>query len=226
MVSKSATGGGLLKTQDVKQSLCTAIQEMIIRGDLLPGERLPESELCKTFGVSRPSLREAFALLQHRGLVVLKPRCGASIPRPSLDEIRELCEYRAHLEDMAVREALPHLEDEDFQAMEQCLRKLQAATLAESIEDVLAADTDFHSCLYEKTSNRFLCFELKNLSVKAKMYSFMYKKRHSLFSLTYERHQHLLTAYRSGDLEHALLSTRQHVTRHLLEGGRDYISEI
>ena len=50
----------------------------ILRGILRPGERLPsERELADKMGVSRPSLREAIADLQERGLV--ETRAGAGV---------------------------------------------------------------------------------------------------------------------------------------------------
>ncbi len=47
------------------------LSEAIRNGQYKPGERLPtESELCKTYGVSRPVLREAISQLKFEGLVV------------------------------------------------------------------------------------------------------------------------------------------------------------
>ncbi|WP_372605104.1 GntR family transcriptional regulator, partial [Actibacterium sp.] len=54
------------------------IEQLILRGILRPGERLPsERELSDKLGVSRPSLREAVSELQDRGLLV--SRAGAGI---------------------------------------------------------------------------------------------------------------------------------------------------
>ena len=54
------------------------IEGLILRGILRPGERLPsERELSDRMKVSRPSLREALADLQERGL--LTSRAGAGV---------------------------------------------------------------------------------------------------------------------------------------------------
>ena len=54
------------------------IEKLILRGILRPGERLPaDRELAEKLGVSRPSLREAVADLQDKGL--LTARAGAGI---------------------------------------------------------------------------------------------------------------------------------------------------
>mgnify|MGYP003120608606 CR=1 FL=1 len=54
------------------------IEKLILQGILRPGERLPaERDLAEKLGVSRPSLREAVAELQDKGL--LSARAGAGI---------------------------------------------------------------------------------------------------------------------------------------------------
>ena len=55
------------------------IEGLILRGILRPGERLPsERELSDRMGVSRPSLRDALADLQYRGLLTSKAGAGAA----------------------------------------------------------------------------------------------------------------------------------------------------
>jgi DNA-binding GntR family transcriptional regulator len=52
------------------------VRDMIERGELASGERIPERELCETFGVSRTPLREALKVLASEGLVELLPNRG------------------------------------------------------------------------------------------------------------------------------------------------------
>ncbi|HYD66015.1 GntR family transcriptional regulator, partial [Azospirillum sp.] len=47
------------------------LREMIVEGELPPGDRLNERELCELFGISRTPLREALKVLASEGLVVL-----------------------------------------------------------------------------------------------------------------------------------------------------------
>ena len=67
-----------VQTEKLSTSVVRQIELLILRGILRPGERLPsERELSERLGVSRPSLREAIADLQERGL--LASRAGAGI---------------------------------------------------------------------------------------------------------------------------------------------------
>ena len=65
------------------------IRQMIARGELTDGEWLPtEPELMEQFGVSRPTLREAFRLLESDSLVAVRrgppgvPVTTCPAPRP------------------------------------------------------------------------------------------------------------------------------------------------
>jgi len=67
-----------VEQEKLAQSVVRQIELLILRGILRPGERLPsERDLSEQLGVSRPSLREAVADLQQRGL--LTSRAGAGV---------------------------------------------------------------------------------------------------------------------------------------------------
>src|SRR3954464_10069055 len=53
------------------------LREAILSGRVRPGERLPnERELCETFGVGRPTLREALRSLEAVGMIEVRPGKG------------------------------------------------------------------------------------------------------------------------------------------------------
>ncbi len=66
-----------VEAEKLSQTVVRQIEQLILRGILRPGERLPsERELSERMGVSRPSLRDAVADLEDRGLAGQPPRCG------------------------------------------------------------------------------------------------------------------------------------------------------
>jgi DNA-binding GntR family transcriptional regulator len=83
------------------------IRELIVTGELLPGERLIEARLTEQLGVSRPPLREALAVLAHEGLVQMEPRRGASVTALTVQNAFEVTTLRRSLEHLAVDLALP-----------------------------------------------------------------------------------------------------------------------
>ncbi len=69
-----------VQQEKLSQGIVRQIELLILRGLLRPGERLPsERELAERMGVSRPSLREAIADLQERGLLVTRAGSGVFV---------------------------------------------------------------------------------------------------------------------------------------------------
>jgi GntR family transcriptional regulator, transcriptional repressor for pyruvate dehydrogenase complex len=65
--------------------IATHLRRQIVRGELLPGETLPaESQLMEQYGVSRPTLREAFRILEAETLISVRrgSRGGARVVSP------------------------------------------------------------------------------------------------------------------------------------------------
>lgn len=78
---------------------------LILRGEYRPGERLKEMEVAATYQVSRGPVREAFRLLERRGLVEVVPRHGARICTLDIGEVHDVFSVRAVLFGLAAREA-------------------------------------------------------------------------------------------------------------------------
>ncbi|MCD7852476.1 MAG: GntR family transcriptional regulator, partial [Oscillospiraceae bacterium] len=63
--------------------LVSIVKRNISAGTLSPGDLLPsESELCKTFGISRSTVRQAIGALESEGLVVRKQGRGTFVAEP------------------------------------------------------------------------------------------------------------------------------------------------
>jgi DNA-binding FadR family transcriptional regulator len=77
----------------MSDQVAAQIRKMIARGELVDGDWLPtEAELIKRFGVSRPTLREAFRLLEGDSLVSIRrgPPGGARVTTPGPDAVADL----------------------------------------------------------------------------------------------------------------------------------------
>ncbi|OYV04966.1 MAG: hypothetical protein CFE26_14070, partial [Verrucomicrobiales bacterium VVV1] len=74
------------------------IEAEILKGKLLPGERLPsEEKLCERFSASRTVIREAIQQLRGRGLLRTTKGSGSYIADPSLDSLTTAMEAYASL---------------------------------------------------------------------------------------------------------------------------------
>ena len=74
-----------MRVPKTAELVASRIREQIIRGELSEDDALPpESELMAQFGVSRPTLREGFRILESEGLIVVRrgARGGARVQVP------------------------------------------------------------------------------------------------------------------------------------------------
>ncbi len=80
-----AARGALARKRNANNSLAAVLGREIIVGLYPPGSRLPtEARLLVRFGVSRPTLREAFRALEAKGLIVSRQKVGTLV-RPKSD---------------------------------------------------------------------------------------------------------------------------------------------
>jgi|SRR5690606_20974542 len=85
------------------ENIVETLRNRIVNQELPPGSKLRESVLTEEFNVSRPRIREAFGVLEDRGLIQRIPNRGAVVTRLEADEIFALFEVREVMEALAVR---------------------------------------------------------------------------------------------------------------------------
>ncbi|MDD2388622.1 MAG: GntR family transcriptional regulator [Desulfobacterales bacterium] len=86
----------------VTEAATKAIRRKIISGKLGPSQKIVESELAENLGISRPSLREAFRILQQEGLLVGTPRKGMSVVDLSIGDLKHIYQFRGMVEQYAI----------------------------------------------------------------------------------------------------------------------------
>jgi len=88
------------------------LRDMIVEGELPPGGKVPEKQLCADFGVSRTPLREALKVLASEGLLELHPNRGATVAKLTLEDVDEMFPVMGSLEALAGELACRNLTDE------------------------------------------------------------------------------------------------------------------
>src|SRR5215218_6683547 len=87
MTTANSPVGQLVRAPKTAELIATHIRRQIVRGELKEGDTLPpEVRLMEQFGVSRPTLREAFRILETESLISVRrgSRGGAQVMAPDL----------------------------------------------------------------------------------------------------------------------------------------------
>jgi DNA-binding FadR family transcriptional regulator len=146
-------------------SIAHDIEEMILRGDLARGQRLPtESELGEVLGVSRSVVRDAVRMLAARGLLEVRQGYGTVVAPPS-DEafssalvgllmrsgvtMGDVIEARTELESQLAPLMAQRATDDDLERMDERLQDIAAAVRADDDEAIDVAHLDLHRAMYD-----------------------------------------------------------------------------
>lgn len=89
-----------LRRRSLHERVAEILRELILEGDLKPGERIVELDLCRKLNVSRTPMREALKVLTTEQLVELQPGRGTVVTSIRIEEVTE------HFEVLEVLEAM------------------------------------------------------------------------------------------------------------------------
>lgn len=137
-----------------------ALREAILKGELLPGQRLVEKELSERFGLGRAAIRTALARLEQEGLVESAPYRGAWVRVITEEEAEEILEARMALECLAVRHAACKATPQDVERLRAILAGMEARYQEGDLLGMSELNGLFHAVLVEisghKTARRLI----------------------------------------------------------------------
>ncbi len=153
------------RNQPLSAQIAERVRAHIESGEWPVGHRVPgEHELAEALGTSRNTVREALRGLVHAGLLEARPGDGTYVRastelevalrrRASREEINNVFEVRAALEQYGARRAAEHANEEQIATLTRLLDARDAHT---GIEDYLALDLAFHLELVRASGNQLL----------------------------------------------------------------------
>ena len=189
----------------------TTLRQAILKGELLPGERLMEIQLAEKMGVSRTPIREAIRKLEREGLVIMVPRKGAEVAGISEKILRDVLEVRMTLEKLALRLAFKRQGTDLIEKLEAAEQAFQDAIEGEKLIDMAEADEHFHFLIYEAADNDKLRELLNSLKENMYRYRLEYLKDENYRRSLMEEHNAIIEAFKANDLEKGLEVTDTHI---------------
>ena len=149
------------------------VRQKILSGEYAPGIQLGTKPLADKIGVSRTPVRDALRQLETEGLVVIRPRLGATVKFMSLGDFKDHCGVRQALETYAAGLAAAHRTDAELGEIRQALEAMQGllATLKKRVdrEEYQSAmareDIRFHVAVMAAAKNALLKSEILRLQL-------------------------------------------------------------
>jgi GntR family transcriptional regulator, transcriptional repressor for pyruvate dehydrogenase complex len=169
----------VLKTKKVSAAVLEEIRRMIISGEIKEGDKFPtQNAFAAQLGVSRPSLREAFQVLNQLGAIAQRPRAGTILISRTLAlfstdmDLPAGFDSEASLELMAARRivevglvniAARRADDEEINRLGQTLEALDQIHKKPDKKAFSDNDLVFHQLVAMASHNRFAIFLFHSL---------------------------------------------------------------
>ena len=165
--------------EKLSQSVVRQIEQLILRGILRPGERLPsERDMAEKLGVSRPSLRDAISELADRGLLASRAGSGVFVAEvlgsafsPALidlfstheEAVFDYIAFRRDMEGMAAERAARLGSETDLRVIDTIFRKMEAAHTKRDPTDEAGLDAQFHLSIIEASHNVIMLHVMRSM---------------------------------------------------------------
>ncbi len=180
----------LVNQPSLKQLVYDMLHNMIIRGELKPGERITEDELSQSMNISRAPIREGLNMLERDGFVEIIPRKGAIVSKVSQKIVDNIWMCRIALEPIAARETVHNIPKSEALAVLDELNGIMNG--GANSDSYIHSDLAVHELYYEYLDNDIMKSILINL------------RQHST-------RVRWIKEQKCPDPEEIILSTREHI---------------
>jgi DNA-binding GntR family transcriptional regulator len=218
--STDAFGSLHLEHSSTVDRVADELRRAVFEGELESGTPLREVALAESLGVSRPTVREALAVLVAEGLVTREPHRGVTVARPDPDSVRDVSRARTVLETAGVRR-WPEASEEAREAVRRALRDYEAAVSdGASYRELNQRHLAIHLSLVGLTESPRLVAMAESVVAELRLALAQIDRVRRNARDQAGEHHHLLDRMESGDVEGAVAELAHH-----LSGAEDAIIE-
>lgn len=226
-----------IRVPKTSEIVADQIRAQIVRGEIEEGDFLPpEGQLMDNLGISRPTLREAFRILEAEGLisVVRGSRTGARVHKPSVDlvaryagyvleaqgaTIGDLYQARLAIEPSVVRWLATDQNRGATVKLRDLLAEMNTMIEEDRLDEFIEHVEVFHQTLVATTNLKTLTFMSRMLLNLAGKHQVDFQKRHprtkeerrKAARFGFRSYQKLVELIEAGEVESAVEHWRLHL---------------
>jgi DNA-binding GntR family transcriptional regulator len=203
------------------------LREAILRGELVPNQRLVEADMSSAFKLPRAAVRTALLRLEHEGLIVREPHRGARVRLVSEQEAVEILQARAALEGLAASQAAAKITPAGADELRSVLERQRVALEEQDLLGASDVNAQLHAKIVELSGHATAQRLIRALNSQMVRFQFRTILIPGRPAQSLEEHLAIVEAVVAGDSEkaeramhrhlnnvaHALERTRGHATR-------------
>lgn len=197
----------------LRQVVTDKLRTLVLIGELAPGQKLVERDLCEGLGVSRTLLREALQQLQAEGLVTNVLHRGPSVASITEEDARNIYQIRELLEAQAGRGFTLNASKEQIEELATKVDVLRDPTVQGDSSELLAAKNGFYATLLEGCGNRIITQLLTQLNNRISILRRLSMSHSGRLALTIAELDEIVQTVRNRDADKVALLCQAHVAR-------------
>lgn len=150
----------------LRRQVLLGLREEILEGRRAPGDRLLESDLCTSYGVSRTVIREVLRQLETESLISVVPGHGPIVAVLTKRDIESLYEVRAALEGLAAALFARRADPQQAARLVAHLHAMEGTYLRGDLAGREESKSAFYRILLEGADNEVLSAELAGVHTR------------------------------------------------------------
>jgi DNA-binding GntR family transcriptional regulator len=184
----------------------------ILRGELVPNQRLVEADMSSEFELPRAAVRTALVRLEHEGLIEREPHRGARVRLVTEQEAVEILEARAALEGLAASQAAKSITRARAAELRAVLERQRAALANEDLLGASDVNAQLHAKIVELSGHataQRLISALNSQMVRFQFRTILIPGRPAQ---SLQEHDAIVEAVAAGDAKKAERAMHRHLT--------------
>lgn len=207
---------GMTKPQPIARAslhdeLVARLRDLIVEGELTPGERVPERALCERFGVSRTPLREALKVLASEGFLHLLPNRGATVTALTVADMDEVFPVMGALEALAGELACARITDEQIAEVRALHYQMVLHYTRKELPQYFRLNQRIHELIMDAAGNATLSRLYRGLAGRIRRARYVANMTKARWDNAVEEHEAILLALSQRDAARLSRILKQHL---------------
>lgn len=200
-----------LRSRSLPALVQNEIERLILSGELGAGEKLNESRIALRLGISRGPVRDSFRTLEEMGLVRLEKNRGAFVREVSADEVADIYEIRAALDEAVGRRLATRITGAQLQELRSIVDQMDQAARSQDLDAYHPLNIQLHERLIEFAGNPKLGAIYRRLVNELTLFRRNTLAHFGAIAISNSEHRAIIDAIAAGDPDAAGKAMHDHI---------------
>ncbi len=204
------------------EEVVSRLRTMLLEGEIPPGARIPERELCDKLSISRTPLREALKVLAAEGLVLLLPNRGSRAAKLTDKDVHDLFEVCQGLEALAGELACERISDTQVERIGNLHEDMARHYRDGNLSQYYRCNRQIHEAIVEAACNPVLSSLYESVTARIRRARYLTPMTPARWASAIREHEAILNALQRRDgmfLAHILRTHLRHKREEVLSAG-------